>query len=142
MHMFSVAGEQWSETKMGVENLDESIAKLQSEIDSLVEGVGMLEPQKTEIDSVDIDEDGIVTKHSSCLKSSKVPLQPPKPAPVPITKKKVNLPPVGSFTYPPLLVGQAVYAMRCSLLASWGKGCVQTVICIFFFTNFICWRKL
>ena len=92
----------------------------------------MLKPQQKEIDSVDIDEEGIITKHSTSLKSFKVHVQPAT------TSQKVNLPPLGCFTHPPLLVGQAVYAMRCnSFLASWDKGCIKKVTYIFtyFFTN-------
>ena len=88
----------------------------------------MLKPQQKEIDSVDIDEEGIITKHSTSLKSFKVHVQPAT------TSQKVNLPPLGCFMFPPLLVGQAVYAMSCnSFLASWDKGCIKKVTYIFMY---------
>ncbi len=120
--MYLIAGKKWSKTKEGIFCLDESLEKLQKEVDSLrYDLYSTFGPIKEEIDSVDVDEVGNVSPHMPSLTSSKLPHQHRS------ISKKADLPPLGRFIHAPLSIGQAVYAMRDTLLASWGRGCVARV---------------
>lgn len=76
------------------------------------------EPLIKHLEAVDIDPEGNVSKHTATGEQL---------VPAVIRKDMPQLPPVGPFTYTPLKVNQAVYAMRSSLLQPWGKGRILRV---------------
>ena len=99
--------------------LDVSHAKLEKNLDALrKELYASHEPKICHVDSVDVDAQGIVTKHH-CTSSSI--------ATSPSFSKQNALPPSGVFVHTPVKINQPIYAMRSSLLAPWGKGRVIRV---------------
>lgn len=99
--------------------LDVSHAKLEKHLDSLrKELYASHEPKICHVDSVDVDAQGNVTKHNSTSSSVGT---------LPSTSRQNELPPSGVFIHTPIKINQAIYAMRSSLLAPWGKGRVIRV---------------
>ena len=93
-------------------NLEKSLDALRKEL------YESHEPLIKHIEAIDIDPQGNVCKHTATGEQI---------VPTVIKKDMPQLPPVGPFTYTPLKVNQAVFAMRSSLLLPWGKGRILKV---------------
>ncbi|XP_046453809.1 histone-lysine N-methyltransferase SETDB1-like isoform X2 [Daphnia pulex] len=108
---------RWINNKDKMAELDISHSKLEKNLDSLrKELYKSHEPKICLVDSIDVDTHGNVTKHNS-TSSTVEAIQPLMP-----TCKQTALPPNGMFIHTQIKANQAIYAMRSSLLAPWGKG--------------------
>ena len=84
------------------------------------------EPILCHVDSVDVDQEGNLSKHSTTLISRQAALPL-----VSTSVRRINeLPPVGEFIHKPVQLNQTLYAMKDSLLKPWVKGCVSKVYVI------------
>ncbi len=116
---------RWINNKDKMAELDISHSKLEKNLDSLrKELYKSHEPKICLVDSIDVDTHGNVTKHNS-TSSTVEAIQPLMP-----TCKQTALPPNGMFIHTQIKANQAIYAMRSSLLAPWGKGRVIRVYCL------------
>lgn len=98
--------------------LDISYLKLEKSLDALrKELYASHEPKICNVDPIDVDAQGNVTKHTTLTAGS-----PSSAMPLIQTTRHIELPPIGMFTYTPVKITQAIYAMRSSLLSPWGKG--------------------
>ncbi|XP_057377390.1 histone-lysine N-methyltransferase SETDB1-like isoform X2 [Daphnia carinata] len=112
----AVAKEEFTKLDLSISALENNITALRKEL------FQPYEPIICYVDSVDIDEEGIVTKHSTTLSSSPASLET-----VSTYKKIRELPPIGEFIHKPIQALQTVYAMKISLLKPWFKGTVVKI---------------
>lgn len=121
--LYLFAGNKSTVAKEEVAMLEVSTSRLENNISALRRELFQpYEPIICYVDSVDIDEDGNVSKHSTTLSSSPVILPP-----LPTSRITTELPPVGEFIYKPIKLHQTIYAMKTSLLKPWVKGTVMKV---------------
>lgn len=117
-----MAEQRWINNNDKMAELDVSHSKLEKNLDSLrKELYKSHEPKICLVDSIDVDALGNVTKHNTTSSTVEriVPLMSSYRRPI--------LPPTGMFIHTKIKVNQAIYAMRSSLLAPWGKGRVIRV---------------
>lgn len=102
--------------------VDVSHLKLEKSLDALRrELYSSYEPKVFLIDSIDVDTQGNVTNHKDTAVMSEAILLSPSSC------QQTILPPSGMFIHTPIKINQAIFAMRSSLLAPWGKGRVIRV---------------
>lgn len=111
----AVAKEEMTKLDMSISVLENNICALRKEL------FEPYEPIICYVDSVDIDEEGKVSKHQTTLSSSAF-LETGSTC-----RKERELPPVGEFIHKPIQVLQIVYAMKTSLLKPWVKGTIVKI---------------